>query len=379
MTEDFDALQTFQPLIVIGLAAGLLVLAILLEFLLRFAERWVKARNWQKAGVVLRALHWQPLFWLMVLGASWLLAGYSEISVERQQGLRILGALVLISVAIVTVRIITGWVKLITARHRSASTSILNYLINGLAVLVVLTVALWTLNVSTPLLVLTLLGSTFGISAALREPLTNLFAGVALTASNRLRPGDFVQLPSGERGRVLDIGWDVTSIHQGRNSLIIVPNARLNQTEIINFDRPTSDFELQVNLGVSYESDLDEVERVTNEVADGVLNDILEAESSPPCYIRYKEFRDSDILFTVYLNCPFADRVPVKHEFIKRLHWRYGQAGIVMPAPIRTLNTQADEPLKIVFGEPSQAPARREGAGPQATTQQERTREETGE
>ena len=367
MTEEFDALRTFNPLSGIGLAVALLLVAIALEVGLRFVQRWTTARGWRVATLIVGALRWQPIFWSILVTSAWLLAGLSEVSVERQQGLSILAGLLVISLTIVVVRILAGWVKILISPRPAASVSILNYLINFTAIAIVLIVALYVLNVPVPLQLATLLGSALGLSLALREPLANLFAGVVLTASDRLSPGDFVQLPSGEQGRILDIGWDITSIQQQRDSLIIVPNSLMNQAEIINFDRPTRKLELQADLGVSYDSNLEEVERVTIEVAESILHDTSGGSLESPPYIRYKDFRDSDILLSVYLPCPFADRIEVRHEFMKRVHRRYEEEGIEMPSPSRTLNTQPDEPLRVVLGHAPDTLSSVTGAG-QAST-----------
>jgi small-conductance mechanosensitive channel len=158
----------------------------------------------------------------------------------------------------------------------------------------------------------------------------------------------------------VDIGWDVTSIRQSRDSEIIVPNSHLTKAEIINFDRPSSAFELKIDVGVSYDSNLEEVERVTLEVADSVLRQVGSGELVTPSYIRYKEFAESDIKFTVYLRCKeFADRFRVRHEFIKRLHRRYQVEGIEMPYPILELHAPEVETTgdrHPVFGEISHPP-----------------------
>jgi small-conductance mechanosensitive channel len=59
-------------------------------------------------------------------------------------------------------------------------------------------------------------------------------------------------------------------------------------------------------------------------------------EFSP--FIRYHTFGESSIDFTVILRArEFVDQYLIKHEFIKRLHRRFDQEGIVIPFPIRTL------------------------------------------
>jgi small-conductance mechanosensitive channel len=321
-----------------------LLLGIVLELVLRFLERRAVSKERRLVGVFLNALHWQPLFWCVWYLVMLLLANLSDVSIARQRGLDILWSILLISITIVAVRIMTGWVRLLTAQKPSASVSVLNYLVNGAAVVIVVIVILYTLNVPTPLLFITFLGSTLGLSLALREPLSNLFAGVVLTVSQRLSPGDNVRLASGEMGRVEDIEWDVTSIRQmNETQQIIVPNSFLTKAEIINFDHPSSEFMLKVQVGVSYDSDLEKVERVTLQVADKVLRDVGDGSLAAPSYLRYKSFAESDIKFAVYLRCQnYAERNLIKHEFIKQLHQRYQVEGIEMPFPALELHTPSE-------------------------------------
>lgn len=358
MTEEFDALQGFDIFGTTTLVIGILVLGIVLEWGLRLARRWTVSKEWSRTSVILQAFYWQPIFWCVLVVASAILASFSEFSAARQVGQEVVRALLLISITIVFVRIMAGWVKMLTAQSSLASSSIVDYLINGIGVLIVLLVVLYTLKVSVPLMVATLLGSTLGLGFALRDSLSNLFAGLVLTASQRLGRGDFVRLPSGEKGQVVDIQWDVTLIHQVRGSQIIMPNSLMAQAEIINFDRPNSEFILEVNVGVSYESDLDRVEAVTMEVADDVLHQVHGDKLLAPSYIRYKTFGESDIQFTVYLCCQnYVDRNLVQHEFIKQLHKRYAQEGIEMPFPTLELYTSSDEPFvnsKSTINEASQ-------------------------
>ena len=348
MTEEFDALQAFDPLGAVGLAIGLLALGIALEVVLRLAGRWATSKNRRLAAVILGALHWQPLFWCVLFGAALLLARLSDVSIQRQRGLEILWALLLISLTIVAVRILTGWLKMLTAQRPSASVSLLNYLINGVGIVVVLTGILYAFNVPGPLLLVTIAFSTIGLGLAFREPLSNLFAGTLLTASSRISPGDFVRLPSGEEGYIADIEWDITTIRQLRNSQIIVPNSLMTQAEIINYDHPEPEVAVKVGVGVSYDSDLEKVEQVTIEVADSVMREVSGGVPASSPYIRYIGFGDSEIKFTVNMRGQkFADQNLIRHEFVKRLHRRYQEEGIVMPFPIRTLHTLPHKPLAV--------------------------------
>jgi small-conductance mechanosensitive channel len=62
-------------------------------------------------------------------------------------------------------------------------------------------------------------------------------------------------------------------------------------------------------------------------------------------FIRYHTFGDSSIDFTVILRArEFVDQYLIKHEFVKRLHARFNQEGIVIPFPIRAIVRRDAEP-----------------------------------
>lgn len=93
-----------------------------------------------------------------------------------------------------------------------------------------------------------------------------------------------------------------------------------------------------VQVGVSYESDLTKVEKVTIEVAKEVMKEVPGGVPEFEPFIRYHTFADFSINFTVILRAKeFVDQYLVKHEFVKRLHRRYEKERIEIPFPIRTV------------------------------------------
>jgi small-conductance mechanosensitive channel len=154
-----------------------------------------------------------------------------------------------------------------------------------------------------------------------------------------LRVGDYVKLETGEEGYVTDITWRTTKIKMLSNNIILVPNAKVTQTIITNYYFPEKDLAVLVNVGVHYNSNLNDVERITCEVAREIMNQVPGGVPEFEPFIRYNEFGDSGIKFTVILRAKeFTDQYLIKHEFIKRLHKRYKEEGIVIPYPIVALN-----------------------------------------
>jgi len=164
--------------------------------------------------------------------------------------------------------------------------------------------------------------------------------------SRQVRAGDYIKLESGEEGYVTDITWRNTTIRMLANNIIVVPNSKLASIIVTNFCLHEKEMGVLVQVGVGYNSDLEEVERVTIEVAREVMTAIDGGVSEFEPFIRYHTFDDFSINFTVILRVrEFVNQYLVKHEFVKRLHERYNREGIEIPFPIRTvyLNQPSDE------------------------------------
>ncbi|MBK7083536.1 MAG: mechanosensitive ion channel [Flavobacteriales bacterium] len=115
-----------------------------------------------------------------------------------------------------------------------------------------------------------------------------------------------------------------------------VPNSKLASAIVQNLQLP--EVSVVVQVGVSYDSDLDHVEEVTIATARKVVRRMQPALKDFDPFIRYHTFAESSIGFSVILRASeFTQRFELMHEFIKALHRRYREEGIVIPYPIRTL------------------------------------------
>ena len=190
--------------------------------------------------------------------------------------------------------------------------------------------------------ILTALGvGGLAVGLALQDTLANLFAGIQILASKQVRVGDFIRLSSGEEGFVTDITWRYTTIRQLSNNFTIVPNAKLSSAVTSNFNMPDPEQSVVVQVGVSYDSDLEMVERVTIEVAREIQRTVDGAVTTHEPFTRYHTFGDSSVNFSVILRGrEYTSQYLMTHEFIKALHARYKKEGIEIPFPIRTVYTK---------------------------------------
>lgn len=190
----------------------------------------------------------------------------------------------------------------------------------------------------TPIIASLGIGS-LAVALALQDTLANLFAGIYMIAEKPIAAGNFIKLEGGEQGHVMKVGWRCTQLRMLGDTVVVVPNTKLAGNVITNFSLPKDEMSVMLEVGVSYESDLEQVQAVTLEVAREVAGRIEGAVAASEPRLLFHTFADSSINFTVYLQVKdFVSGLDVKHEFVKRLHARYRREGIDMPYPTRTLD-----------------------------------------
>jgi small-conductance mechanosensitive channel len=170
------------------------------------------------------------------------------------------------------------------------------------------------------------------VALALQDPLSNLFAGILITMSGQIRIGDFVRLDSGLEGRVTDFNWRSTSLAVGTGSLAVVPNSKLAQAIVTNFDLPSREINVPVDIMVGYGSDARVVEEIALNVARDVQRSVKGAVSGFEPNVRFFGFADLGLRATVLLRAQSVeDQALVRHAFISRVHGAFSQHGIAHP------------------------------------------------
>jgi len=325
------------------LIGGFIIGLIFEKVILAKLRKVVKKTKWEGDEILIAALRGKMLFWFIIAGiyGAILNIPLSPISPNTFNVLKkILLIIFVASVTLVLARIAVGFVNSYTKKVRGVTplTSIFTNLTNIVVFVVGILIILQTLGISiTPMLTALGVGG-LAVALALQDTLSNLFSGVHIIASGQVKPGDYVKLDSGERGYVTDIAWRNTTIRALPNNMIIVPNSKMASTIITNYCQPEKEMSVYIEVGVSYDSDLGKVEKVTSEVAKEVLSEMQGGISEFEPFIRYHTFGDFSIDFTVILRTrEFINQYIIKHEFIKRLHERYKKEGINIPFPIKTV------------------------------------------
>ena len=182
------------------------------------------------------------------------------------------------------------------------------------------------------------------VALALQPTLANFFAGIQLLSLKEVHSGDYVVLDTGQEGYVHDIGWRSTTLRMAKNNLVIVPNTKMTEAIITNYAMPTREFNVSLEVGVSYDSDLAQVERVSIEVARAVMQHVEGAVLEFDPVVRFHTFGDSSINYRLIVQCSeFPAQYVMAHELVKALHERFKQEGIEIPFPIRTIHMKSTD------------------------------------
>jgi small-conductance mechanosensitive channel len=238
-------------------------------------------------------------------------------------------------------RLLRGLIRIYSRKIDILKTSgnvaqgIVRVVVMGLGLLILLD----SFGVSITPIIASLGVGSLAVALALQPTLENFFAGMQIVIDRPIKVGQFVKLDSGEEGYVHKIGWRSTWVRMLPNNVVVIPNKLLINAKLLNYYYPDQDLAVLVQVGVHYESDLEQVERVTIEVGEDVMKTVTGGVPEFKPFIRYHTFADFSINFTVILRAKeFVDNYLIKHEFIKRLHKRYAKEGINIPYPIRAIN-----------------------------------------
>ena len=157
-------------------------------------------------------------------------------------------------------------------------------------------------------------------------------------SEGQLKEGDFIELEGGPSGYIEEVGWRSTKIKNRFNNLVIIPNSKMIDSILTNYYSPTPATNVIVTCGISYESDLNHVEKIVNNVAKEIINSSDEAVKDADPFVGFSEFGDSNIEFFVFLQA--KDRIgsfKLKSELIKSIYEEFANENIEINYPVRKI------------------------------------------
>jgi small-conductance mechanosensitive channel len=326
-------------------AASLLAL-LLRAILLLLVRRWSGPDG---RGALARAIRLPSVLWSIVFGI-WVgneVARQTDQLPPRvsHQISVLLEIAVILSVTITVSNIFTTLVQTASERRAlgGAVTGLGQSVARGVVVITGLLVLLSALGIQIAPILTALGVGGLAVALALQDTLSNLFAGVHLLADKPIRVGDYVKVADNVEGHVVDIGWRSTRVRMLQNVVVTIPNKRVAESTITNYDMPESRLAVPIRIAVDYGADAELVERILLEESTRAVDEVpgLLGEPAPSARL-IPGFGEYSLDFTLAVHVKsFTDQFVVQHELRKRVLTRLAAEGVRIPVQVRGVELRA--------------------------------------
>lgn len=182
-----------------------------------------------------------------------------------------------------------------------------------------------------------------GIGFGLQNVTANFISGLIVMFERPITIGDRVEV-GGVEGDVIEINIRSTKIRTLNNISIIVPNTEFVSNNVINYSHGDTSFRLDINVGVSYSSDLNTVLKALNDVAD----EHPKIMKNPPHQVHLTEFGDSSWDMQLRVWVPnVKERYILRNELHQAIVRKFAEMNIEIPFPQRDLHVRSGVPVPV--------------------------------
>ena len=168
---------------------------------------------------------------------------------------------------------------------------------------------------------------SFVVGLAFQDILKDILAGFSILFERQFEVGDFVKIGDFS-GTVIALGLKTTRIQALTGEIKIISNR--NITEIINYSLDKM-FAL-VDIGVSYETEIDKVEKVLNVTAASLKEKIPELVEDVEL-LGVQKLDDSAVVFRLMGKCKPAQHFAAERKMRKEIKNALDKNGIKIPYP----------------------------------------------
>ncbi len=183
-----------------------------------------------------------------------------------------------------------------------------------------------------------------GIGFGLQNVTSNFISGLIILFERPISVGDRVMVSNIE-GDVTEINIRSTKVRTVNNISIIVPNSEFVSKDVVNYSHGDPTYRLDVNVGVSYGSDLETVVKALNEVA----SENKMVLSSPQAEVHLIEFGDSswNMQLRAWIG-DVKDYPRLRNELNQAIVHKFREYNVEIPFPQRDLHVRSsvDVPIK---------------------------------
>jgi small-conductance mechanosensitive channel len=182
------------------------------------------------------------------------------------------------------------------------------------------------------------------VGVAAQEALANVIGGFFIILFKPFQVHDIVKINDTMVGEVMDISLRHTVIKNYENKMIVIPNAVINKEKVINYSLGEKRCCQWIEIGISYDSDVDVAKEIIREECEAHPNliehrTILEIKNKDPkVLVRVVALNDSAVSLRAWAwATDYPHAFSMKCDLYESIKKRFDIEGIEIPFPHRTL------------------------------------------
>jgi len=182
-----------------------------------------------------------------------------------------------------------------------------------------------------------------GVGFGLQKVVSNFISGIIILVDESIKPGDTISL--GETfGWIRELRARFVSVVTRDGREFLIPNEDFITREVVNWSFTDRYVRLDVEFGVTYDSDPHEVSRIAIEAASSV-DRVDSSRNQPVCWLT--EFGDSSLNFVLrfWIADPQQGLTNIKGKVLLKLWDALKENNIGIPYPHRELIVRT--PIKV--------------------------------
>ncbi len=194
------------------------------------------------------------------------------------------------------------------------------------------------------------------IGVASQEAIANVVGGIFIVIYKPFRVGDVLKIRDDMVGEVEDITLRHTVIKNYQNKRIVVPNSIINKEKLINYDLGERKTCQWIEIGISYDSNIDLAKKIMQEEAMNHPN-LIDARThiaivngDPEVIVRVIAMGDSAVTLRAWTWArDYPSAFVMKCDLLESIKKRFDAEDIEIPFPHRTLVYKNQIPVGIQF------------------------------
>lgn len=180
---------------------------------------------------------------------------------------------------------------------------------------------------------------SFGAGLGLQNIVNNFVSGLILLFERPIKIGDWVIINEYE-GIIKQINMRSTQLETFNKANVIIPNATLLSTSLINLTYKNKTGRINIPVGVGYDSDVSRVQEILLDVAKNTKNVL----ANPAPFVVFKALGENSLDFQ--LSCYTSDvnnKLSIQTSILENILIRFKHENIDIPFPQRVIHIQKEK------------------------------------